>query len=930
MNKFTKFIYAFLILAVFTMATAFGQGSWINITLLTDNYPVETSWCIINNNNDTIAESQDGMFENTIYEDTVELPSGNYTIYLNDSYGDGLGASQWGGTDGSFVVENTCQGTLMEGYGDFGSQLVESLFIAPCAPPVFVPCSGIINSNTYEVCWGTQTAIIWEWESNNNSSCDVVELYYGDEWGYSQVFGGYWPASNGWNNFAVAAGPGQMPPSWSLEHYMVFKFADGSFSDTLFYTPSPCIPGCTDPSQPTYNPWATVDNGSCAGTTCDTSTQYQITMEITFDNWPNETSWIMNSGGVIDEATPGTYDFNDIGQTYTYDFCVEQSGFELILNDSYGDGMAGSTSGGTMDGYVVIYDCNGDTLWSLTNPAFGNVSYSGVQQGAACYIAPPVAGCTDDDYVEYNPLAVIDDLSCSTLHIYGCTDSTFYNYNSNATINNIIPDCDYTLLLGDAAADGWGNSYIGVYQNEVSLGIFTIMASGEYSQAFPLILDAGIPVEIYYFEVGGPQTPPEEVQFQTWHNSFYLINSLGDTLIAEGTNPFANNGQGALQSFDSPFWTTYSALPYCGDYCEPYTYGCIDSLAVNYDSIKNTDDGSCYYNPGCMNPLYLEYDALYDYNDNSCLTLIVYGCMDSTALNYNPLANVEITNSCIAIVEGCTDNTMFNYNINANLDDGSCVLFMYGCTDVTALNYDSLANTDDGTCIPYIWGCTDGTAFNYDPLSNSDDGSCIDVVFGCTDNTMWNYDLTANTDNGSCIPFYYGCTDSTALNYDNIANTDNGSCIYPLPGCTDATAINYNPLANVADSSCYYSAGCSVGDIYYIPNECFSWVIDVDNFCCNVEWDATCDYLYEYCLDGWNGPTDVQNLRNEMFNIYPNPTDGDVYFTDYVDVKVYNMLGEIIVDKKDVNFVSLQVDNGIYNIVILYKGIIIKSKIIKQ
>ena len=50
------------------------------------------------------------------------------------------------------------------------------------------------------------------------------------------------------------------------------------------------------------------------------------------------------------------------------------------------------------------------------------------------------------------------------------------------------------------------------------------MASGEYSQAFPLILDAGIPVEIYYFEVGGPQTPPEEVQFQTWHNSFYLIN----------------------------------------------------------------------------------------------------------------------------------------------------------------------------------------------------------------------------------------------------------------------------------------------------------------------------------------------------------------------------------------------------------------------
>jgi hypothetical protein len=507
------------------------------------------------------------------------------------------------------------------------------------------------------------------------------------------------------------------------------------------------------------------------------------------------------------------------------------------------------------------------------------------------------------------------------------------------------------------------------------------MASGQYSETFSLILDSDELVEIYYFEVGGPQTPPEEVQFQTWHNSFYLINALGDTLMAEGTNPFSNNGQGALQAFSSPFWTTYSATPYCGDYCEPFTYGCIDNLAVNYDPTKNTDDGSCYYNPGCTNSLYLEYDAAYDYDNGSCSTLIVYGCMDSAALNYEPLANVEIPNSCIAIVEGCMDNTMFNYNVNANVDNGSCEPFIYGCTDVTAFNYDSLANTDDEGCVPVVLGCTEAAAFNYNPNANTDDNSCIDVVFGCIDPTMWNYCDICNTDNGSCVEYIYGCTDSTMFNYDATANTDNGSCeefvygcidnvalnfnplantldnsccyisgctdsealnydedacfddnscIEIIPGCTDPNAENYNIEANVPDSSCYYSAGCAIGDLYYLPNECFSWVIDVDNYCCDIEWDETCDYLYEYCLDGWTGPVGMDDIRESLLNTYPNPTDGDLYFTDFVDVKVYDMNGRLILEKKGVNLISLQVESGIYNLVITYKDININTKIFKN
>ena len=34
-------------------------------------------------------------------------------------------------------------------------------------------------------------------------------------------------------------------------------------SDTLFYTPYACIPGCMDSNSISFNPWATVNNGAC-------------------------------------------------------------------------------------------------------------------------------------------------------------------------------------------------------------------------------------------------------------------------------------------------------------------------------------------------------------------------------------------------------------------------------------------------------------------------------------------------------------------------------------------------------------------------------------------------------------------------------------------------------------------------------------------
>ena len=126
---------------------------------------------------------------------------------------------------------------------------------------------------------------------------------------------------------------------------------------------------------------------------------------------------------------------------------------------------------------------------------------------------------------------------------------------------------------------------------------------------------------------------------------------------------------------------------------------------------------------------------------------------------------------------------------------------------------------------------------------------------------MLNYNPQANTENFSCIPFVYGCMDSTALNYDSLANTDNGSCVEIIRGCMDPNAWNYDPLANLNyghDSlGCLYAAEWCIngsGNPFFLNDECYAWVISVDDYCCENAWDTICQATYDYCSGTWSGP----------------------------------------------------------------------------
>jgi hypothetical protein len=489
----------------------------------------------------------------------------------------------------------------------------------------------------------------------------------------------------------------------------------------------------------------------------------------------------------------------------------------------------------------------GDTLVQPDSADFGYAAFHGFTL-EDCAPPPPVYGCMNEYFLEFLPEATVDTGMCFTPKLFGCTDSLAFNYDPMANIDEAVDSCAHTLELTDLAGNGWAGSSLKLSQATSMIPPFNYQLIGTYTlldgfdTTFFINLAAGYPVKAV---------------FEITQQSDFTAVQCGYSLYSE--DYVAIDIEGGFVNPIPPFFPI-TGEPYCGNNCIERTYGCIDTLAVNYNNSVNTDDGSCYYNPGCTNPLYLEYDAAYDYDDNSCATLIVYGCMDTTAFNYDPLANVEIPGSCIAVVEGCMDDGAFNYNPNANVDNGSC--------------------------IPLIFGCIDPTAFNY-----------------CD---------TCNTDNGSCIPTINGCTDSTAINYDQLANTDNGSCIYPVYGCNDPAAINYDPLVNTPDSTCEYSAGCAIGDVYTLPNDCFAWVIDIDEYCC------------------WTGPTDLLEFRNNLVT-YPNPTSDYIYVSKKVDLTVINMLGDILIQKQNVNVLDVsRLTPGMYTVVIKYNNLITNKRIIKN
>ncbi len=952
-------------LLLFIGLTALAQPAYLDLFIQFDNYPQENSWTIqaISPDQDTSLVAQNPsynfpVFQNGTTTERILLQANtNYIFTMFDEFGDGI-CCEYG--EGFFSAGNDCQGPI---FGDplFDSGEVSYDFVLqPCALPVFdVTFQLDLNGAPEEIINPEINGEFNGWCGN----CNTMQDDDGNgiwETTISLPEGTYlWKFSS--NNFQFQespAGVNESPCFFLDQNGFVNRTLTVGAEDVVlppycWESCLPCggIPGCTDPNALNWSPWANFDNGSCISQTVECGiSETLIEIIVTPDNFGGETSWILyGDNGGIASAPVGTYAGAAPGIPITTAICVPiGQPYDIVIEDSYGDGMCGSCSTNNpslINGNIVILDCNGDELYNTQDQyPDGNFGYIGGSEQfipAVCTEINEIIGCTDPNYIEYNPEAIIDnpfESFCQTPIVYGCLDDTQFNYNPEANTEDEIIVCDFTLKITDGVGDGWFGSWLGIYQEGWVSPQYKMGPDDGFEETFSVPLNSVDGTKIYFFVT--PQSINSAQQC-----GFTLTNPEDEVII---DIPFFN----IIPFINESGWYVYEIEPYCGNSCEPYIYGCTDPTAVNFLEEANTEDNSCYYTPGCTSAGYLEYYTQgfeADFDNGDCQVLAVFGCTDPDALNFeetanvdnetcvpkifgctnelafnfNPLANTD-DNSCIPIIEGCTDPTALNYNLEANTEDFSCVLPILGCTDPESFNFNLLANTDDGSCEEVVFGCTDETAFNYDPLANTnvgcesfiegctdnealnynpqantDDGSCIAAVFGCTDATAFNYDPLANTDNGSCVEIVFGCLDETALNYNPLANTDNGSCIQIVEGCMDPLALNYNELANVEDGSCIDAIyGCTDSTAFN-----YNELANADNgTCIDVVEGCTDPTAFNYnpeantedfsCIEIIYGCTDPQAANYDEEANTDNGTCETVY-ANCVDsvVETYNLLG---------------------------------------
>ncbi len=648
----------------------------------------------------------------------------------------------------------------------------------------------------------------------------------------------------------------------------------------------PCIPtvlGCTDPLAFNYNSDAnTLEPGSCEPVIngCTDDTQFNYDPDANTDN--------------------GTC------EPYVYG-CMDESAFNYDPDANFS----------------FFFSCVAVTEGCTDETALNYNATANTEDGSCI---PVLLGCTDEDALNYNELANVDDESCID-YVYGCTDETAFNYAVTANTDDgscipVVEGCmDPTQFNYDVNANTSTDTCI-----EFAYGCTDPLAFN-----YDELANTNVGCESFVLGCTNPEAFNYNPQANTEDDSCeaVVIGCTDDT--ANNYNELANTNSGCVYpalGCTDPEAFNYDVNANVDDgTCDAVVIGCTDDTALNYNELANTNSGCTYAIYGCTDPNAFNYDVNANVNNGSCIDVII-GCTDSTALNYNSNANTN--NGCVYPLYGCTDEEAFNYDSTANTDDGSCVPVVNGCTDATMWNYNENANTENGSCIEYVYGCTDDTAFNYNALANTDNGTCIPFIYGCTDPSAFNYNVEANTEDFSCIEVVIGCTDPDAINYDPLANTDSGACIDVLTGCTDINAFNYSLTANTDDGSCVYDAGCSEGpgEPYWLPNECFAWVISIDDECCSGEWDSYCVELYNYCDLGW--PVDLEENSNEI-TIYPNPVSDILNITQEIDVKLYDMVGNLIIFKEKTTQINMtDLPSGIYNLNIIYKNKNINNRIIKQ
>jgi hypothetical protein len=597
-----------------------------------------------------------------------------------------------------------------------------------------------------------------------------------------------------------------------------------------------CIFGCTDVAAVNYDSTANANDGSCEYPCYDNA----VTITCGGGSYTSEVSWTLTdaSGAIVAAA----------GAPYNSNFCLADGCYYLDMVDSWGDGWNGNT--------FMVVDTAGafvaaETLASGTN---GSAQfYVGV---GVC----PVYGCMDSLAMNYDPAANTSDSSC----MYACTAAPYaenFDLSLGTWTQSTTDGFDWSWDASGTPSGSTGPS------DDMTGGGYYLFteSSGNYSNTATITSEC---LDISMLNCA-------ELQFA--YNMYgAAMGSL--SVSVNGNVEWTMSGdQGMGWNIAQVSLAAYAGVDvtieitgttgtsYTSDMAidnisvgECVIYGCMDSLASNYDASATNDDGSCnfYCND---NTFYMEASAIgsyYGWNGATWSVVDANGTVYASGVGTFDNSSTEYDSICLpagcdysVIVTSTTYSSYASYiswsltsdngyvaasgggvygsNDTTNfVGDMSCAI--YGCTDSTASNYDMWANTDDSSCVycSDTWATVDlyGTYASYEQYCTFMilNGNGDTVLTGAAADGPVNFCMADD-----CYSVQVNSSNSYSGNYMNLSITDNAgnslalvdvSSGAQLPGsldyistddiagfgcgCTNPAAANYDSTATVDNGAC--------------------------------------------------------------------------------------------------------------------------------
>jgi hypothetical protein len=546
---------------------------------------------------------------------------------------------------------------------------------------------------------------------------------------------------------------------------LAFLFALISF-DAVAQNIGEQLFGCTDPAACNYEPFASIDDGSCAfGANALFSLEPYLVYEadcstfIALDEIPEE----------------GPYVFSEDGNVYApemgEDFVIAQwsaCGDEATLFAPFG---------GDPIGFIVII--NGQIIG---------------QSEGGCFVLSSAnsAGCTDESAINYNPLANEDDASCLYSNLCGNVvnvdgvNSGFYDYywsgdwSIESQGNGMVTIEDTEMfIVGSNESEG-----LNVLTQATILAQFTGTYTFDY---FYTTSGDAVQFDIAYY-INGERvniTPsfkemPEDLTASFLEGSVSFEASEGD-LIGFGIDAIVNCCGGAT--------LTISNFTFPAPVCNP---GCSNPTADNYNPEAETfNNDVCIWTDACGN--------LTDSNGNGANFEGSFA-PENWAFTSEGNGNYEF------------DAPDFFNSFGSNLvitgsDTGE------GNGDAMATELSMLAPIS-GT-YSFSWGYNAAEFFNIQDLPYYINGDAItlidedDIVIEENERGLFMFGGTisfyaeAGTTIGFGVDSFDDCCGAGELVIFNFA--------WPVDcvgGCLDDTAANYNPEVDYDNGWCLYLNAC--------------------------------------------------------------------------------------------------------------------------